>query len=209
MLPADIPPFGRSLAICLALAAGADRSQRLAVLGAVFCRSGSHGGNGFGPESTLDFFGSVSTAIGAAIAVPWHRFCYLERTRALQTVFRSTHGGDPILSRRLPPWHFPSHQLCSRHSLFRKIRALRVRQLDFLRAAGFLMATIAAVMVINRLSLILPAAALDHAGVGWSKAWHMTRGNTWRLFWLSLLVLTPIFLSIIIGFALFPMSSRC
>jgi hypothetical protein len=43
--------------------------------------------------------------------------------------------------------------------------------------------SIAAALVIGRLSLVLPAIALGRTDIGLGDAWRATRGNTWRLFW--------------------------
>jgi hypothetical protein len=43
--------------------------------------------------------------------------------------------------------------------------------------------SLAAALVIGRLSLVLPAIALGRADIGLGDAWRATRGNTWRLFW--------------------------
>ncbi len=34
-----------------------------------------------------------------------------------------------------------------------------------------------------RLSLLLPARAVDDTSITFKQAWHSTRGNTWKLFW--------------------------
>jgi hypothetical protein len=43
--------------------------------------------------------------------------------------------------------------------------------------------SIAAALIIGRLSLVLTAIALGRTDIGLGDAWRATRGNTWRLFW--------------------------
>jgi hypothetical protein len=60
--------------------------------------------------------------------------------------------------------------------------------------------SVAATLVIGRLSLVLPAIALGRADIGLGHAWRATRGNTWRLFWGPIVCLLLLLLP---GFAVF------
>ena len=159
---------------------------------------------GSGSNALLITSALISTAIGAAIAVPWHRLLLLGENQSLAGCLTFDARRRSYFIKAVATLALPIAPIVLAAFLIPEDTSAEASQLDFLRAAGFAMATIAAVMVINRLSLILPATALDHAGVGWSKAWHMTRGNAWRLFWLSLLVLAPIFVAVAVAFSLYP-----
>jgi hypothetical protein len=50
------------------------------------------------------------------------------------------------------------------------------------------------VLIVGRLSLVLPAIALGRTDVGFADAWRATRGNTWRLYWGPPVCLLPLVL---------------
>jgi hypothetical protein len=60
--------------------------------------------------------------------------------------------------------------------------------------AGALL-SIAATLLVLRLSLVWPAAAYGTA-LGWREAWRRMRGNTWRLAAVTLLVYVPVFVTV-------------
>lgn len=53
-------------------------------------------------------------------------------------------------------------------------------------------------VVLFRVSLVLPAAAIDRHGFGLRAAWHLTRGNSWRILALQLMTIP---LALVIAFA--------
>ncbi len=150
----------------------------------------------------------VSTMIGAFIAVPWHRMLLLGEKNDL-----SASG------------HFASRKW--RYAL-RALLMIALPMLPILALIQFYPATsseeaattadsidlvammlpvvyfgsfIALMVLVNRMSLILPATALDHNDVGWVETWSITRGNTWRLFWSSFIVSMPLIL-VAIGYVI-------
>lgn len=146
----------------------------------------------------------ISTAIGAAIAVPWHRLLLLGEMQDLAGSLSFDTRRRSYFLNAIAVLALPVAPIVLAAFLIPVDSSAEGSLLDVFRAAGFGIATIAAVMVINRLSLILPARALDQLNAGWPQAWHITRSNTWRLFWLSLLVLFPVFAAIIFAFSLYP-----
>jgi hypothetical protein len=50
-------------------------------------------------------------------------------------------------------------------------------------------ATVAGIAVGSRISLVLPAAAVGNREIGIQRSWQITRGNTWRLIGLVLMLL--------------------
>jgi hypothetical protein len=50
-----------------------------------------------------------------------------------------------------------------------------------------------------RLSLLLPARAVDDIDLTFKEAWNRTRGNTWRLYWGVLACLAPPLLVVQVG----------
>ncbi len=146
----------------------------------------------------------ISTAIGAAIAVPWHRLLLLGENQSLAGCLTFDARRRSYFIKAVATLALPIAPIVLAAFLIPEDTSAEASHLDFVRAAGFAMATIAAVMVINRLSLILPATALDDPNTGWQQAWRMTSRSTWRLFWLSLLVLAPIFVAVAVAFSLYP-----
>ena len=49
----------------------------------------------------------------------------------------------------------------------------------------------ALLLVMPRLSLVLPAAALKRSDVSFSAAWQATGQNTWRMFWANIVCFWP------------------
>lgn len=57
-------------------------------------------------------------------------------------------------------------------------------------AVGFMLTTLLLVFLVGRCSLIFPAVAVG-APLSLAQSWRLTRGNTFRIFWGSLLTLLP------------------
>lgn len=57
-------------------------------------------------------------------------------------------------------------------------------------AVGFMLATLLLAILVGRCSLIFPAVAVG-ARLSLAQSWRLTRGNTFRIFWGSLLTLLP------------------
>jgi hypothetical protein len=124
---------------------------------------------------------------GASIAVAWHRLilagerpagAYLRLDRSVwlyTTVLVVTVVGISLL--------FDLPQVL--------VSGIAVRTLIGALAAVL---SIAAALVIGRLSLVLPAIALGRTGVGLGEAWRATHRNTWRLFWGPFVCLLLLFL---------------
>ena len=150
-----------------------------------------------------------STVIGAFIAVPWHRLLLLGEKAGLT-------GSEHFSIRQ--------RQYAVRAILLLLIPMLPIAALMYFYPASstdaaatttgnaddvdigamwlpmiYFGSIIALMALANRLSLILPATALGHTDKGWWKTWHMTQGNTWRLFWSSLIVFLPFVLAGIVA----------
>ena len=51
---------------------------------------------------------------------------------------------------------------------------------------------ITALMFIGRLSIALPARAINHGSIGFGEVWERTRRNTWRIAWGFVLCFLPL-----------------
>ena len=135
----------------------------------------------------------LSTVIGAFVAVPWHRLLLLgERPSTLLALDRR-HWMYAVYAVVLAaaiwlPFALPFHLISQ-------------------ATPGFFATTIglgallffALLAVATRLSLILPAIALDPEKAQLSEAWSLTRGNTLRLLVSSAIVLFGLMLAVIVA----------
>lgn len=137
----------------------------------------------------------LSTVIGAFIAIPWHRLLLVgEQPASPSLAIDRRHVMYALLTLALfalAPLPVLLADLVTAPTV--ETEGLSIR--DAAIAAGVL-GFVACWLVINRLSLVLPVIALDPSRASVREAWHITRGNTWRLFassGLILLVIVPIF----------------
>ncbi len=141
----------------------------------------------------------VSTSIGAFIAVPWHRLLLLGEKQDLATGMKIGTKHRPYLLWALLLGVLPMVPLLALASLFPWGPASSETELMTVSEMNAIMALISGILIFvamslftTRLALILPATAVGHSGVDWREAWAITRGNTWRLFWASVIIILPL-----------------
>jgi hypothetical protein len=148
----------------------------------------------------------ASTAIGAAIAVPWHRLVLIGEQQSMAASLHLDLYKRQCLIGALALFLVPALPLLLIESLLpaapasAAAEALSTRDLALMvvGAVFFL-----AIPIINRLSLVLPASALHRDDVGWAATWRMTRGNTWRMFWASFVPMLPLIAAAIVAFSIY------
>ncbi len=140
----------------------------------------------------------ASTAIGAFIAVPWHRLLILGERPELAEALKLDNRHWLYLWRAFLLGVLPLAPLLLMLTLFHSGLESAVTESMTEAETTSLIATISGFLLFlliclaaGRFSPILPATALAHNGVGWRNSWDMTRNNTWRLFWISLILSLP------------------
>jgi hypothetical protein len=154
--------------------------------------------------------GLIGLLAGISIAVAWHRRLLLDEPPGL--------SGHNVVAKSL--WHYVgvSIVIC----LIVVLPALMIAMPIFLwllpRNTGvmglpipfaisvFFLISVAAIAVMVRLSLLLPARAVGDQTLTFKDVWKRVRGNTWRMFWgIVACTLPPIFaaqiaLLVLVGF---------
>ncbi|MBR1219196.1 hypothetical protein JQ557_14425 [Bradyrhizobium sp. U87765 SZCCT0131] len=132
-----------------------------------------------------DFFATITALLGVlSIAVAWHRLLILHETPGA--------SGTNIASGNL--WRYCGNALLI--VLLLGIPSLFVIVPFFLISPALLFVVTVAVYLLAllvgmRLSLVLPARAVDDTGLTLKAAWNATQGNSWRLFWGGLACTVP------------------
>jgi hypothetical protein len=121
--------------------------------------------------------GLLPLIAGVSIAVAWHRRIILGEQPGL--------SGSNILAGEL--WRYIGVGILimlvtTLPLVFILVLAVVLASQSIAALVGLLLC-LAAIAVVLRLSLILPARAIGDVGLTIREAWHRTRGNTWRLFW--------------------------
>jgi len=159
------------------------------------------------PEQAPDLASSVSVSLiqgffFCLVAVYWHRNILLHET------------GAPAVPVRFdgPFWRYLGYaavfglavsifSIAIAHGVARVLIFFGVGDENFL--AAILMAAapffVAEAAVAARVSLVFPAAAVGNTAIGIRRSWQITRGNTWRLIGLALMLLVSGF---VIGFGI-------
>ena len=148
-----------------------------------------------GVGSPLLFYATavLSTVIGAFVAVPWHRLLLLgEKPSALLALDRRH-------------WMYAAYAVALAAALWLPL-ALPLHSIyqatpDFSAIAIGLSAPLflALLAITTRLSLILPAIALDPEKAQLREIWSITRGNTLRLLVSSVIVFLGLLLAVIVA----------
>lgn len=132
-----------------------------------------------------DFLATTAALLGVlSIAVAWHRLLILHEAPGA--------SGANIASGNF--WRYCGNALLI--VLLLGIPSLFVIVPFFLTSPALLFVVtvvvyLLALLVGMRLSLVLPARAVDDAGLTFKAAWNETHGNSWRLFWGGLACTLP------------------
>jgi hypothetical protein len=130
----------------------------------------------------------VSTAIGAAIAVPWHRTILLNETQTAAANLKAD-------ATRLTYFAYALMLGVAPFALLYAVDWSKPQSATVVFAS-----TVALLLtwpIFNRLSLILPAIAVGHNNVTIQNVWQATHGQTIRLLATSLLQIVPFFAVIV------------
>lgn len=129
--------------------------------------------------------GIVSTVIAGFVAVPWHRFLILGERPAVNGLAISReawlYAGYTLALYALFSLPFYAVMFASLDYPDESPVAIGISILSF-----FLFLLLWAVF--NRFSLALPMIALRREDAGLKAAWAMTQGNSWRLFWSTIII---------------------
>ncbi|MGL4397518.1 MAG: hypothetical protein ACRCS9_13335 [Hyphomicrobium sp.] len=145
---------------------------------------------------------AMTTAFGAAIAVPWHRWLLLkdDGDRDVNAQTGTARNNAPFLRRC---WHYFAAAVVILIPMLAPVVAVdlllpneaRVDDMTLTTKDIAMIASLALVFlampIVTRVSLMLPARAIEDDAT-WRDIWTLTRANTWRIFAASALATLPL-----------------